>query len=277
MLREVDWTDPPTRIGHGPVGPARGRAFVGCSGWSYDDWRGPVYSPEMPRRLWFEAYASMFDTVEFNSTFYRLPTAETARAWGAQAPEGFVYAVKLGQFCSHRKKLLDAATWLPNHVDRVERLVAALGPTLVQLPPRWHRDVDRLEEFLAVAPRSMRWAVELRDPSWLHDDVFELLHRYDAALSSTTCWRATRGCGRPDGRTSATTGLGLPQSSNGGLHGARRLAPGAVAMSGWLNHGCDVYAYFNNDYDGHAVQDARWLARRLNPDGPSVFGKAENG
>ena len=70
----------------------------------------------------------------------------------------------------------------PNHLDRVERLGPALGPTLVQLPPRWKRNVERLDEFLTVAPSSMRWAVEIREPSWLHDDVFELLRRHRAAL-----------------------------------------------------------------------------------------------
>ncbi len=96
---------------------------------------------------------------------------------GSRAPAGFVYAVKLGQFGSHRKKLLDAARWLPNHIERVERLGVALRPSLVQLQPRWRRDTARIEEFLALAPRSMPWAFEFREPSWIHDDVFEILVR----------------------------------------------------------------------------------------------------
>ena len=99
-----------------------------------------------------------------------------------QAPAGFTYAVKLGQFGSHRMKLRDAATWLPNHLDRVDRLGDHLGPTLVQLPPRWRRDVGRLDEFLSAAPGRLRWAVELRDPSWLHDEVLDCLARHGAAL-----------------------------------------------------------------------------------------------
>src|SRR4051794_21218051 len=107
---------------------ARGRARVGCSGWSYPDWgHGVVYPADVPRRDWFAYYTTCFDTVELNNTFYRLPPPETADQWARQAPKGFLYALKLGAFGSHRMKLRDAASWLPNHVDRAERLGRALG------------------------------------------------------------------------------------------------------------------------------------------------------
>ena len=108
-----------------------GEARIGCSGWQYRDWRGPVYPPELRARAWFPYYAARFDTVELNSTFYRLPDVKTVEQWARVAPPGFVYALKLGAFGSHRMKLRDAASWLPNHVDRATRVGAALGPTLV--------------------------------------------------------------------------------------------------------------------------------------------------
>lgn len=239
------------------------RAHVGCSGWMYKDWRGIVYPERLAMRRWFEHYSTMFDTVEINNTFYRLPSESTVEAWAAQAPPGFVYAIKLGQFGSHRMKLRDAASWLPNHLDRAERLGASLGPTLVQLPPRWKRNAERLDEFLSVAPKTMRWAVELRDPSWIHDDVFSVLHRHGAALcihdllpdhpwELTTNWTYVRFHG-PEAR----------ERKYSGLYGGRRLAPVAKRLRGWLDDGCDVYAYFNNDYEGYAVRDAQWLSRRL--------------
>jgi uncharacterized protein YecE (DUF72 family) len=247
------------------MGTVMARAHVGCSGWMYRDWRGIVYPRELPARRWFEHYAAHFDTVEINNTFYRLPPGSTVEKWAAQAPPGFVYAVKLGGFRSHRMKLRDAASWLPNHLDRVCRLGTALGPTLVQLPPRWKRDVARLDEFLSVAPRSLRWAVELREPSWLHDDVFEVLRRHGAALcihdllanhpwELTTGWTYVRFHG--------------PQALERkywGRYGGRRLWRAAERMQAWLDGGCDVYAYFNNDHEGHAFVDAQWLAARLLP------------
>jgi uncharacterized protein YecE (DUF72 family) len=239
------------------------RARIGCSGWMYKDWRGVVYPKELPQRRWFEHYATIFDTVEVNNTFYRLPPPETVEGWAAQAPEDFVFALKLGQFGSHRMKLRDAASWLPNHLDRVERLGPHLGPTLVQLPPRWKRNVERLDEFLSVAPRTMRWAVELRDPTWLHDDVFSTLQRHGAALcvhdlldnhpwELTTDWAYVR-----------FHGPNAMQEKYVGRYGGGRLWRAADRMAAWLADGHDVYGYFNNDWHGAAVEDALWMRERL--------------
>ncbi|MDQ2649986.1 MAG: DUF72 domain-containing protein [Actinomycetota bacterium] len=240
-----------------------GTARVGCSGWSYKDWRGTVYPADAPARRWFELYAQLFDTVEINNTFYRLPPATTMEQWAAQAPDGFCYAVKVGQFGTHRMKLRDAASWLPNHLDRVARLGPHLGPNLFHLPPRWKRNAARLDEALSVAPSTMRWAVELRDPSWLHDEVFEVLHRHEVALcihdllpdhplERTTSWTYVR-----------FHGARALEEKYRGRYGGRRLAPVAKRLAGWLDEGTDVFAYFNNDYEGAAVDDARWLRDRL--------------
>jgi uncharacterized protein YecE (DUF72 family) len=231
----------------------------------YRDWRGTVYPQDLPQRSWFERYATRFDTVELNTTFYRLPTASAVEQWAEQAPPEFVYAAKLGQFGSHRMKLRDAATWLPNHLDRVRRLGAALGPTLVQLPPRWRRNVERLEEFLAVAPRDVRWAVELRDPTWLHDDVFAVLERHGTALCihdllehhpwvRTTDWTYVRFHG-PNALTQKYVGR----------YGGRRLWRPAARVAEWADDGIDAYVYFNNDYGGAAVEDATWFRERVGP------------
>ena len=95
-----------------------GRPWIGCSGWSYDDWRGRFYPGELPRRAWFGEYARHFDTVELNATFYRLPTEQAVDRWRDQAPEDFCYAVKVGQFGTHRKKLRDPEAWLARHLRR---------------------------------------------------------------------------------------------------------------------------------------------------------------
>jgi len=248
-----------------------GQARVGCSGWSYRDWRGVVYPADAPPARWFRLYAERFDTVELNNTFYRLPPPATVDRWASQAPPGFTYAVKLGRYGTHRRKLRDAATWLPNHLDRVQRLGAALGPTLVQLPPRWHRDPERLDAFLAATPATMRWAVEVRDRSWLHDDVYEVLARHGAALVvhdllpdhpwiRTAPWSYVRFHG-PRARERAYHGR----------YGGRRLWRVADRLARWLADG-DVYAYFNNDVEGHAVADATWLRARLARGRANVLG-----
>src|SRR3954471_16515406 len=105
------------------------RARIGCSGWMYKDWRGIVYPQALPARRWFEHYTTLFDTAELNNPFYRLPPPSTVEGCAAQAPPRFVYALKLGQCGSHRMKLRDAESWLPNHLDVAYRLVLAGVPT----------------------------------------------------------------------------------------------------------------------------------------------------
>ncbi len=245
----------------------RGTAHVGCSGWVYKDWRGIVYPQKLPQRRWFEHYATLFDTVEINNSFYRLPPPEMADHWAAQAPPGFVYALKLGQFGSHRMKLGDSARWLPNHLDRSSRLGKSEGPTLVQLPPRWKRNTERLDEFLATAREQggtdRRWAVEIRDPTWLHDDTYATLQKHGAALCihdliddhpwiTTTDWTYVRFHG--------------PEATTIKYHGrytTKRLEPKAQQLARWMGDGLDAYAYFNNDWHGHAVTNATWLRDRL--------------
>jgi uncharacterized protein YecE (DUF72 family) len=223
--------------------------------------------------------------VEVNNTFYKLPEAATFDAWRAQAPAGFLYALKLNQYGTHRRRLREPQAWLGNFVERALHLGPVLGPNLVQLPPRWGRDLDRLAGFLEAAtaldpgtldpgtldpgtsrdirPAGLRWAVEFRDPSWLHEDTYSLLRQYKVALCVhdlladhpwlvTTDWAYCR-----------FHGPHALQRKYSGDYGARRLAKPADALGEWLDEGHDIYAYFNNDEGGAAVRDAAWLRDRL--------------
>lgn len=240
-----------------------GTARVGCSGWDYRSWRGPVYPTDLPHRRWFDHYAATFDTVEINATFYRLPTDSSVERWREQAPLGFRYAVKVGSYGTHRKHLRDPDAWLSRHLKSIRGLGPTMGPNLVQLPPHWHRDAGRLDAFLAAAPTKTRWAVEFRDPEWLHDSVFDVLAAHEAALVIHDLIPD-----HPWERTAPFTylrfhGPDAPDHPYGGRYTGRRLWRPAKRLASWLDEGCDVYAYFNNDQGGHAFEDARWLADRL--------------
>lgn len=241
----------------------RPTARVGCSGWSYRDWKGPFYPADLPTRRWFAWYAAAFDAVELNTTFYRLPSAETVEGWRNAAPAGFVFALKLGAFGTHRKKLRDSASWLPRHVERAALLGDHLGPTLVQMPPNWSCNAARLDEMLSVAPGDMKWAVEFRDPSWLTDDVFQVLERHGAALCVhdlisdhpwllTTTWTYVR-CHGPQATTQPYRGR----------YGPARLETLATRLEECLTGGVAVHCYFNNDDRAFATLDASWLRERL--------------
>ena len=240
-----------------------GQARVGCSGWSYRDWRGVVSPADAPPSRWFQLYAERFDTVEINNTFYRLPPPETVEGWARQAPPGFTYAVKLGQFGSHRMKLRDAERWLPNHLDRVRRLGSALGPhlgpVLYQLPGTLAFDLPLLDDFLAALPRRVQHVVEFRHPSWYVDATFDCLERRGASL----CLHDKEGSEITEPFVGRCVYVRF-HGTTGRYHGSyspRALADWAERLVARRQDGLDVYAYFNNDPDAVAVQNAMTLRR----------------
>lgn len=231
---------------------------VGTSGYQYDHWKGVFYPEDLPKDAWFEEYARHFDTVEINNTFYHLPATATFDAWHQRAPRGFRYALKFSRYGTHMKKLKDPEASLSMFLERAERLKAFLGPILVQLPPRWTCNPERLDGFLAAAPKRHRWAVELRDPSWLCDEVYGVLREHHAALCLhdmlpehpevfTTDWTYLRFHG--------------PQHTRKyqGAYSTQAIHSIAGRVRGYLDEGRGVYVYFNNDEGGHAVENALQL------------------
>ena len=158
---------------------AGGVIHIGCSGWQYRHWRGTFYPPELPQTRWFAHYALQFDTVEINSSFYRLPEASTFATWREQAPPHFVYSVKASRFLTHMRKLKDPRDPLARFFDRARHLGPHLGPVLYQLPPHWPLDLDRLRGLpprrCGACGRIAMHVVEFRDPSWYDDRVLALL------------------------------------------------------------------------------------------------------
>jgi uncharacterized protein YecE (DUF72 family) len=229
---------------------------VGTSGYQSDHWRGLFYPRALPRREWLAHYASRFDTVEINNTFYRLPEAETFAAWRARAPRGFCFALKFNRYGSHMKRLREPAATIGRFFERAKDLGSALGPVLLQLPPRWHADPERLDAFLAASPRRVRWAVEFRDPSWLVESVYAVLRRRRAAL----CIHDLQG-DHPREETARFVYLRFHGPASRSRYPRQRLVAEARRIRSWAARGLDVYAYFNNDAGGHAVEDARDLRR----------------
>lgn len=171
--------------------------LVGTSGWSYDDWVGPVYAPALKPEHWLEAYAARFPTVEINSTFYRLPPASTVRAWVERSRplEGFEFSVKVPEEATHRALLAkdgarvgEVLAALDATVLRPLAAAGRLGAVLFQLAPRFSRTPEHLaalDDALGhLAGRSL--AVEFRHASWvegvgLAPEAAALLARHGAA------------------------------------------------------------------------------------------------
>jgi uncharacterized protein YecE (DUF72 family) len=151
------------------------RLWVGTSGFSYDEWTGPFYPPDLPAQDRLAFYAQRLPAVEINNTFYRMPAASLLEGWAARVSPEFRFAIKAPRRITHIKRLKDAA----EDTAYLLRAVAALGPRLgcllFQLPPNLRADLDRLDAFLALLPEGTRAAFEFRHPSWREAGVGERL------------------------------------------------------------------------------------------------------
>ncbi|HXV58437.1 MAG TPA: DUF72 domain-containing protein [Gaiellaceae bacterium] len=241
---------------------------IGCSGWSYAHWRGVVYPDGLPQRRWLEHYATLFDTVEVNATFYRLPRRSTVAAWVAGTPQGFVFAVKGSRFLTHVRRLTDTGRGLDRFYACLEPLVGTpkLGPVLWQLPETFRRDDDRLAAALAALPPG-RHAFELRHESWFADEVYDLLRAHGATLVYGDH------PARPFQAEELTADWAYVRFHHGrrgrrGNYSERELDEWADRLRAWSRQ-AEVYAYFNNDWEGFAVRNALGLAGRLGQQPPA--------
>ena len=251
----------------------RGRARIGCSGWQYRHWRGGFYPARLPQSRWFEHYASVFDTVEVNNTFYRLPERATFAAWAERAPAGFEFAVKASRFLTHMKKLKDPEEPVERLFTRMTALGPHLGPVLYQLPPGWTLDVERFQQFLEILPKHVRHVVEFRNPSWYVPAIRSLTVAHEVAV----CLHDMPGSAPRRDAVGAFVYVRFHGSSEryGGSYSEDRLQRWADWLNDRLDEGRDVYAYFNNDVGGHAPPNALTLRRMLErPMSPPRYAEA---
>jgi uncharacterized protein YecE (DUF72 family) len=226
---------------------------IGTSGFHYAHWRGIFYPKELPTKDWLARYAREFITVELNNTFYRLPLPESFDAWRLQAPQGFDFALKFSRYGSHLTRLKNPQDSIRRFCERAERLRERLGPILVQLPPNWNVNPERLEEFLdAAAPQ--RWAIEFRDSRWLNNEVYAILRRHKAALCIHD-----KIVDHPRQITTDWLYLRFHGGSTDGNYSDAELSSYSREIKTYLESGLDVYAYFNNDWHGYALQNAATL------------------
>jgi uncharacterized protein YecE (DUF72 family) len=234
---------------------------VGCSGWNYRDWRETVYPKGLPASRWLEHYARLFETVEVNNTFYRLPSVSAVAGWAEQTPADFIFTVKASRYLTHMKRLTDMGAGVERFYERIEPLRAAgkLGPVLWQLPGNFHRDDERLASALAQLPPG-RHCFEFRHDSWFTEKVYALLREHRVALvvgdhperpfqshELTADWTFVR--------------FHYGRRGRNGNYSQTELDEWRKRVDSWRRN-VEVFAYFNNDWRGYAVKNALYLRDR---------------
>lgn len=238
---------------------------MGCSGWNYKSWRGRFYPADLPASRWLEFYATCFDTVEINNSFYRLPDRSTFATWRTQVPPAFVFAVKGSRFLTHMKRLLDPKEPVARLSASVSGLGRRLGPVLFQLPPSLEIDLPRLDRFLRALPRrsssSRLPVVEFRHPSWYTTETFELLTRRQVAL----CLHDKLGSSISEPFVGPFIYVRFHGTSGRyhGSYGHRELDRWAHRLAEQARCGRRVFAYFNNDPEAVAAANALTLRERI--------------
>jgi uncharacterized protein YecE (DUF72 family) len=238
---------------------------VGLSGWNYPHWRDGVFYPSrLSASRWLEFYAERFDTVEVNSTFYRLPSTEAVARWLEQSPAGFLFAVKASRYLTHVKRLRDLGPGLERFLERIEPLLGSpkLGPLLWQLPPTFHRDHERLADALIRLPRELRHCIEFRHPSWFVQETYALLREHGVALAIGD--RPQVNDFQSHELTADWTYVRFHAGTRGrrGNYSDSELREWAALLAEW-SRTREVFAYFNNDWEGFAPRNAARLRRLL--------------
>lgn len=232
---------------------------IGTSGWNYGHWRRLFYPQGLKQADWLSFYSQRFDTVEINATFYRLPRAEHVDRWREATPEGFLFAVKGSRYLTHMKRLADTGEPLDRFFDLLLRLGDKAGPVLWQLPPGMGRDNDLLAAFAGALPGGWRHAFEFRNPEWYDSAVYNILERAGAAL----CIPDHPDYPQEIMLTADWTYIRLHHGSLEGCYSSDELSSWAKRISSLTGQGVDAYIYFNNDWNGHALDNARELGGML--------------
>jgi len=239
---------------------------LGTCGWSFRDWKGTFYPPGTRDELAY--YASQFDAVEIDSTYYRIPSAKSVDAWRERTPPSFLFCPKLPGEITHEKMLEGADEQVAAFTDVISRLGNKLGPTLVQLHPSFARDeLPTLEAFLSCLPSAFRYAVEFRHRSWADQpDALQLLRSLNMGLAMAHHpWYA-----RIREATAAFAYLRLLGRRNVFPDFGRVHRPQDDALKEWAgllrslpSQVTRAFVFVNNQFEGHSPATVGRLRRLL--------------
>ncbi len=234
---------------------------IGTSGWHYTHWKGSFYPQKLNPKDFLKYYAEHLNTVEINNSFYNLPEVKTLQMWRDMVPQNFLFTVKASRYITHMKKLKDPRDSVEKFLKRVEVLGNKLGPLLFQLPPKWHLNLGRFESFLNFLPDRFRYTFEFRDPSWFHEDLYEIMKQHRVAF----CIYHLAGLISPEAVTADFIYVRLhgPGDAYQGRYETEALSRWADAFATWKNQGKEIYCYLDNDEAGYAAQDAMRLREMI--------------
>lgn len=235
------------------------KVYIGTSGWQYRHWRSILYPPDLKTANWLNFYNKYFDTVEVNTTFYRNVKPSTFEKWHSSVNEKFIFSIKISREITHFKKLKIDKSLIDNFLERASRLEEKLGVILIQLPPSLKFDQILIDEFLSLLNRKYKYAIEVRNKTFIDDKFFTLLKRKNIAFCIADS------AGKYPFCEEMTADFIYIR-----LHGSKRLYASEYIEEELIvwekkirNWNKLTFVYFDNDFMGFAVKNALRLRELL--------------
>jgi uncharacterized protein YecE (DUF72 family) len=240
------------------------KIHIGTSGWSYKHWKGIFYPGNVKPAEYLTFYARHFPVSEINNSFYKLPTKETVEKWVDSVPKDFLFCPKMSRYLSHLKKLHDPQEPLQRFFNIFGPFKKHLGPILIQLPAnsRFHTEVA--EAFYEETDQysGFRFALEVRHPSWFSEESIGLMKKHGITLVFSQADQF------PYHEEITAKDIYLrfhgPASLYSSPYPDDILEDYAEKFANWAEEGHEVWAFFNNDVGGHALDNARKLQELVN-------------
>lgn len=233
--------------------------LVGTSGWQYGHWKAVFYPKELPYNKWLKYYNNFFNTTELNVTFYRDVKSSSFEKWYNTTSTDFKFSIKLNRLITHLKRLKVDAEIVNNFLIKMAILKEKLGIILIQLPPSLKFDISLLKDFLSCLNKSYRYAMEVRNNTFINDNFFELLRKSGIAFVLADS------AGRYPYFEAITANFIYIR-----LHGSKRLYTSSYndgELKKWAQKiilwDKKSYIYFDNDFSGYAVKNALKLKNFL--------------
>lgn len=237
------------------------KIHIGCSGWQYDHWKGLFYPEEFPKKEWLDHYKKHFNTVEVNASFYHLPAKSTFDKWKKEAGKNFLFTVKGSRFVTHIKKLNEPVESVKKFYDHAVFLGNKMGAVLWQLPPGLHANEDKLENFCKALDNNFKNVIEFRHSSWFDEKYYKILKKHKVGI----CIVSAYGIPEEFLTTSPVAYVrfhGLQSNWYKYNYSDKELKEYSKKIIK-LN-GKEIYIYFNNDFEAHAIHNALKLKGILN-------------
>lgn len=243
----------------------KNKIHIGTSGWSYKHWKDIFYPPKLKPTEWIVFYSGYFKTTEINASFYRLPLKETVINWTKKVPKDFLFCPKMSRYLTHMKKLAEPEQTLERFFEVFEPMQKMMGPVLIQLPPALKFDygkADHLYHLLKTKYKHYEFVMEVRHDTWLIEESLTLMTKYEIGLVISQSGERF-----PYSEMITAKNIYIrfhgPQQLYASSYSGAMLKDFAKKFKKWENQGHTIWAFFNNDVGGYAIEDAQGLLNLL--------------